>query len=77
MDEQWELGVVNARLQRKMYAATDRVLQRWAELRRDGEDARVDDAVFTAAAGPELRTAALVAAIERLARVTLQRGIWP
>jgi hypothetical protein len=26
---------------------------------------------------PDLRTAALVVAIERMAKVTLERGIWP
>ena len=79
--EQWDLDEVNAKLERLMRRAIDGVLEkqrevnealddleaRRRELGRDGEPL-----------GPlDLRTAALVVAVERVAKVTLDRGIWP
>jgi glutamate dehydrogenase (NAD(P)+) len=65
-NEQWDLDEVNHKLRTKMERATDAVLDRQAEVNRAGESEAVD-----------LRTAALLVAIERVARVTLERGIWP
>jgi glutamate dehydrogenase (NAD(P)+) len=63
-NEQWELEEVNQKLRTKMERATDAVLDRQAEINRGG--AKID-----------LRTAALLVAIGRVAQVALERGIWP
>jgi len=80
-NEQWDEAEVNRKLERLMSSATDGVLDkrreinatldaleaRRQELGRDGETL-----------GPaDFRTAAFVVAIERVAQVTLDRGIWP
>jgi glutamate dehydrogenase (NAD(P)+) len=64
-NEQWDLEEVNRKLRTKMERATDAVLDRQAEVNREG-DALAD-----------LRTAALLVAIQRVAQVALERGIWP
>lgn len=65
-NEQWDLDGVNAKLRSKMERATDAVLTRQMELNENANDKTVD-----------LRTAAQVLAIERVAHVALERGIWP
>jgi glutamate dehydrogenase (NAD(P)+) len=65
-NEQWGAEEVNRKLQAKMDSATDAVLDRRAEADRDAPADRAD-----------LRTAALLVAVERVARVALERGIWP
>jgi glutamate dehydrogenase (NAD(P)+) len=65
-NERWTVDVVNAQLKDVMRGAMDRVFDRWQRLTADGGSSEHD-----------LRTAALVTAIEHVARVTLQRGIWP
>jgi glutamate dehydrogenase/leucine dehydrogenase len=65
-NEQWDLADVHAQLRAKMDRATDSVLAKYAELQREKPPER-----------PDLRTAALVLAIERVAHVALSRGIWP
>jgi glutamate dehydrogenase (NAD(P)+) len=65
-NEQWELAEVQAKLKARVERATDAVLAKHAELRRE----RPPDP-------PDLRTAALVLAVERVAHVALSRGIWP
>jgi glutamate dehydrogenase (NAD(P)+) len=62
-NEQWDLEEVNDKLHKKMARAVDAVVERWHQL---GGPASVD-----------LRTAAMVLAIERVAQVALERGIWP
>jgi glutamate dehydrogenase/leucine dehydrogenase len=64
-NEQWDLDAVNRKLQIKMERATDAVLDRQAELTRK-QNSSVD-----------LRTAALALAVERVAQVARERGIWP
>jgi glutamate dehydrogenase (NAD(P)+) len=65
-NEQWDEDEVNQKLRAKMERATDATLDKQAEInRRSG------------ASSAELRTAALVVALERVARVALERGIWP
>jgi glutamate dehydrogenase (NAD(P)+) len=63
-NEQWDLDEVNRKLRTKMERATDAVLDRQGNATKGGR--RID-----------LRTAALLTAIERVARVALERGIWP
>jgi glutamate dehydrogenase (NAD(P)+) len=66
----WPLESINGRLLARINGATDRVVSRWRAFSADCADA--GGAVCT-----DLRTAALVEALERLALVVEQRGIWP
>jgi glutamate dehydrogenase/leucine dehydrogenase len=63
-NEQWDVDAVNEKLRAKMERATDAVLERQAEINRT-------------APAVDLRTAAFVVAIERVANVAVERGIWP
>jgi glutamate dehydrogenase/leucine dehydrogenase len=66
-NEQWDLEEVNHKLRTKMERATDAVIEKQATTNR-GENA----------SGPiDLRTSALIVAIDRVAEVALKRGIWP
>jgi glutamate dehydrogenase/leucine dehydrogenase len=65
-NEQWELETVNQKLRNKLFQATDAVVERWRRFPPQSAELRTD-----------LRTAAWVEAIDRVARVTLKRGIWP
>ena len=74
-NEQWDLEKVNKKLRRKMVRATDAVLDKQESL-----NASLDE--LTAQGGEaldpvNLRTAAYVLAIDRVAGIALQRGIWP
>lgn len=62
-NEQWDLDEVNAKLLRRMRRAVDDTIDRWHALGGAGT--------------LDLRTAALVLAIARVADVALKRGIWP
>jgi glutamate dehydrogenase (NAD(P)+) len=64
----WPLDEIRGRLRSRMLSATDRVVARWRALPADCREAGLCT---------DLRTAAMVEALERLANVTLQRGIWP
>jgi glutamate dehydrogenase (NAD(P)+) len=84
-NESWDLDAVNAKLARKMSAATDTVLRMQRDLTRripeleaalelTRKKREVPDGPLSE---PDLRTAAYVLAISRVARTTLERGIWP
>jgi glutamate dehydrogenase (NAD(P)+) len=66
-NDQWLLDEVNVKLRRRMEIATDAVVENWKRLRAERP------------AGDEidLRTAAYVLAIGRVAEAALTRGIWP
>jgi len=64
-NQHWSEAEVNDKLRRKMESATDAVLQMQLEI-RDRKDESVD-----------LRTSAFALAIGRVAKVALERGIWP
>ncbi len=80
-NEQWEEAEVNTKMRLKMEKATDAVIAKQKEINEslkaldeerkkrglDGEPLKPVD----------LRTSAYVLAISRVARVTLERGIWP
>ncbi len=66
--EQWTLERVNEGLRARMHAAVDAVVEQLGRLRA-AEPAGEGSA--------DLRTAALMVAIRRVATVTLERGIWP
>ncbi len=66
-NEQWDLEEVNHKLRIKMERATDAVIEKHTKINRSGHES-----------GPiDLRTAALIVAIDRVAEVALKRGIWP
>ncbi|MCZ6917263.1 MAG: Glu/Leu/Phe/Val dehydrogenase [Gemmatimonadetes bacterium] len=79
--EQWELDVVNRKLLAKMERATDAVI----DMQHDIDSSLVKITGEHAARGVpidglgmvDLRTAAYVLAIKRVAKVALERGIWP
>ena len=64
----WPLEEINGRLRARINSATDRVVARWRTFPADCGDGKLCT---------DLRTAALVEAVERLAHVVAQRGIWP
>ena len=80
-NEQWDIEEVNNKLRRKIQRAVDSVIDRWQELKDIAvtpENSRTsDDAVSSDGCCIDLRTAALVVAIGRVAQVALERGIWP
>jgi glutamate dehydrogenase (NAD(P)+) len=82
--ESWELETINRKLKVKMTRAVDTVFDRWQRLLASGQTAEgmentesADDSPAEENIPPDLRTAALVVAIERMTKVTLERGIWP
>jgi glutamate dehydrogenase (NAD(P)+) len=84
-NQQWDLDDVNRKLQVKMERATDAVIDKQASVnrslaagtdrkaRRNSKDGKPDGELPPI----DLRTAALLLAIERVANVALERGIWP
>jgi glutamate dehydrogenase (NAD(P)+) len=72
--EQWDLEVIDSKLQKKMYAAVDDVFTVWQQY-VVGELPLPEDADKPEA--PDFRTTALIIAIKRVADATLLRGIWP
>lgn len=78
VNEQWDLDEVNTLLQKKMYKVVDDVFDRWqgfvvGEI-EPSSTAALDDANIRK---PDFRCMALSMAIERVAKATLMRGIWP
>lgn len=72
-NQKWELEEVERKMKARIRRAVEIMIARWrklaAEAVKSGEAAPVEPA--------SLRTAALVVAIERVAKAALQRGIWP
>jgi glutamate dehydrogenase/leucine dehydrogenase len=84
-NEQWDEEHVNARLRKKMERATDDVMEQQRALNEslpELEQAMADRSAPRGAPQPklepvDLRTAAYVLAVDRVARVAMERGIWP
>ncbi|MDH3208306.1 MAG: Glu/Leu/Phe/Val dehydrogenase [Gemmatimonadota bacterium] len=80
-NEQWDEQVVNEKLAEKMRRATDAVLQKHEEICGTLDQIRARRKALRrgeeSIEPPDLRMAAFVVAVERVARVTLDRGIWP
>lgn len=66
-NQQWPLDQVEARLQQRMVAAIDSMIDRWQVMRQDSRSSRRP---------PTLREAAFSVAIRRLSDVVLARDIW-
>lgn len=80
-NEEWDLEDVNRKMRRQMHRAVDAVVDRWRTLKSEASKSD-EETIMVGENGhgsdpTDLRTAALVVAIERVARATLQRGIWP
>jgi glutamate dehydrogenase/leucine dehydrogenase len=75
-NEQWDLDVVNQKLYRKMRRATDEVMDTQQFVNQTIAQ-RHDGGRRTEPALVNLRGAAYILAIKRVAGVTLERGIWP
>ena len=74
-NEQWELEQVNGKLERRMRRATDSVIETMGEVNASldqlsSEQTRRLDPV-------NLRNAAYILAIRRVAKIAAERGIWP
>ncbi len=77
-NHRWDLELINERLQNRMERSVDAVFDRWQMLlATNGAEAGGEPLSNTPAYPVDLRTAALVVAIERLAEVALLRGFWP
>lgn len=76
MNEQWDLDEVNNKLRKKMNGCVDTVFKRWQAF-VVGEEKSIDKNTGQERGCPDFRTVALVTAIERVAKATLMRGIWP
>ncbi|MER3415089.1 MAG: glutamate dehydrogenase [Gemmataceae bacterium] len=76
-NERWDEAEVNAKLKVKMERATDAVVERQRQLNNDVASGKLKAADGSSLDPADLRTAAWVLAIERVANVALERGIWP
>jgi glutamate dehydrogenase (NAD(P)+) len=85
-NEQWDEDEVNHKLQAKMERATDTVIGKQAEInaaaatdgsKKKGETKKRKTPLPPGLGAVDLRTAAMIVAIERVAKVALERGIWP
>jgi glutamate dehydrogenase (NAD(P)+) len=76
-NEKWNEADVNVKLRTKMERATDAVIDRQRavneQIKANALRSRSGDALEPI----DLRTAAMIVAIERVANVALERGIWP
>jgi glutamate dehydrogenase (NAD(P)+) len=77
-NQQWDIDEVNARLQRRMCKIVDDVFSRWQGF-VVGEEELFENELFKKSKEwrTNFRSIALSIAIERVARATLMRGIWP
>lgn len=75
-NEQWDLELVNNKLKKKMDKCVDTIFKRWQAF-VCGEEKGTDKETGEPIECPDFRTVALVTAIERVAKATLMRGIWP
>jgi glutamate dehydrogenase (NAD(P)+) len=81
-NEEWGLDDVNRRLRYRIRRAVDDVIECWRGLNSPaglipelGDKKDIHESVAPNIS--DLRTAALVLAVRRVARATLERGIWP
>jgi glutamate dehydrogenase/leucine dehydrogenase len=76
-NQQWDLDEINQRLEKRMFMVMDLVFSRWQSFvvgeaqSTDEKPENMDDNK------PGFRCIALSIAIERVAKATLMRGIWP
>jgi glutamate dehydrogenase (NAD(P)+) len=76
-NEQWDEAEVNGKLKTKMERATDAVLDKQKTINEQVRAGKIRSSTGATPEAIDLRTAALVLAIDRVATVALERGIWP
>ena len=80
-NEQWDEEEVNAKLHAKMNRATDAVIDKQIEINDSLEQLQAERKRLHLDGEPldpvDLRTAAYTLAVNRVANVTIERGIWP
>jgi glutamate dehydrogenase/leucine dehydrogenase len=83
-NQEWALDDINRRLKQRMVRAVDAAVHCWRQLGAqaapdggEGDDDGNGDGAGSRARALDLRTAALVVAVRRVAKATLERGIWP
>ena len=80
-NEQWDEDDVNGKLERIMTRASDAVVEKQAKINGSLEALQTARRQLGRGDNPlepvDLRTAAFVVAVERVARVALDRGVWP
>ena len=80
-NEQWDLDTVNEKLLTKMTRATDAVIDTQSRvnssLKQIQSERQKAKLPVVKLAAVNLRTSAFILAIDRVATVTLERGIWP
>ena len=74
-NEQWELEEVNGKLERRMKRATDAVIDSMEEV--NGSLDKLSSGQTRRLEPIDLRTAAYILAIRRVAKIAAERGIWP
>jgi glutamate dehydrogenase/leucine dehydrogenase len=74
-NEQWELEEVNGKLERKMRRATDSVIDTMEEV--NGSLDKLSSGQTRRLEPINLRNAAYILAIRRVATIAAERGIWP
>lgn len=77
VNQQWDLDEVNVRLQKRMYKVMDDVFSRWQGFVVGEQQPSAGKTEQANSVKPSFRCIALSIAIERVARATLMRGIWP
>ena len=80
-NEQWDEDEVNGKLKRIMTTATDDIIEKQTEINGSLVELEIERVRQGRGDDPldrvDLRTAAFVMAVERVARVALDRGVWP
>jgi glutamate dehydrogenase (NAD(P)+) len=76
-NDKWDEDLVNSKLLGKMQRATQAVIEKQEELNEQIQSGRLKPGDGQPLPAVDLRTTALVLAIERVAHVALERGIWP
>lgn len=83
-NEQWDLEEVNRKLKTKIERATDAVIDKQREVNErlegfaaDRDGTKGSDSPAAKLDPVDLRTSAYIVAINRVARVAVERGIWP
>ena len=77
-NQQWDTEEVNELLKKKLYKIVDNVFDRWQRfVVGEVEPSSTDAIAESQTRKPDFRSMALSMAIERVARATLMRGIWP
>ncbi len=85
-NQEWEHDEVIRRLRHRMRQSVNTLVSSWREITakenieadtRDGKSGAPGNGIIDHDRPVDLRTAALILAIQRVAKVTLERGIWP